>query len=524
VGGVRVRSALSAAFVVAAAVGLAGVGLVYTARQTLTGSVEDSALERSGQVTEAIQSGDPDILRRTLRPAPGDQTVVQILDSTGQVIDASPGLYDRPPITTLRPGLGATQWQQRLVPPDGEDEVRIAATTVATAQGDRIVVVAQSMRPVNESVEVLTQSTAIGMPLLALIVGLATFHFVGRSLQPVEAIRRRVAGITAKDLRARVPVPAAWDEVAALAETMNRMLDRLQSAADAQRRFIADASHELRSPLATLQVGLDVMTPATPQVARLRGETDRLARLVSDLLLLARADEHGLLPRADEVDLDDLAYTHRERLAAQHPQLKVDAHITPVRVRGDLHQLDRSVANLADNAAQHARTHIRLVVRAEGPTAHLTVEDDGPGIPAADRERVFGRFVRLDDSRTRDDGGSGLGLAIVREIASGHQGTVAVETSALGGARLHMTLPICPPPADPAIAPVLASAAVAVGETDGASLKTAKPEPQAPLRKPQTVQPMLKTATPQLQAPQPKPETAQPGPAAVRAEEAECAS
>jgi signal transduction histidine kinase len=177
-------------------------------------------------------------------------------------------------------------------------------------------------------------------------------------------------------------------------------------------------------------------------VARLRGETDRLARLVADLLLLARADEHGLRPRDDDVDLDDLAYTHRERLAAQHPRLMVDAQITPVRVRGDLYQLDRTIANLGDNAARHARTHVRLAVRAEGSTAHLTVEDDGPGIPAADCERVFDRFVRLDDSRTRDDGGSGLGLAIAREIAYAHRGTVAVETSALGGARLHLTLPV----------------------------------------------------------------------------------
>jgi signal transduction histidine kinase len=252
--------------------------------------------------------------------------------------------------------------------------------------------------------------------------------------------------------------------VAALAETMNRMLDRLQSAADAQRRFIADASHELRSPLATLQVGLDVMTPATPQVARLRAETDRLARLVSDLLLLARADEHGLRPRDDDVDLDDLVYTHRERLAAQHPQLKVDAQITPVRVRGDLHQLDRTVANLSDNAARHARTHVRLAVHAEGSTAHLTVEDDGPGIPVAERERVFGRFVRLDDSRTRDDGGSGLGLAIAREIAYGHLGTVAVETSALGGARLHLTLPITVAPQTGTVAAVGATAKIAEAE------------------------------------------------------------
>lgn len=439
-GGVRVRSALSAAFVVAVAVGLAGLGLIYVARQTLTGNVDNTAMQRAGLVTEALQSGDPAVLRQTLRTAPGEQSVVQILDGSGFVIDASPGLTEHPAITTKRPVADLEIWQQ-TVPGDGQDPFRIAATTVSTRDGERIVVVAQSLRPVDESIEVISRSTAVGMPLLALVVGMATYYFVGRSLRPVEGIRRRVAGITARDLHARVPVPAARDEVAALAETMNQMLDRLQAASDAQRRFVADASHELRSPLATLQVGLDVMTPATPQVTRLRSETDRLARLVADLLLLARADEHGLRPRDGDVDLDDLAYNHRERLAARHPGLKVDAQIAPVRVRGDLHQLDRVVANLADNAARHARTHIRFVVRCEKQTAHLSVEDDGPGIPTADRERVFDRFVRLDDSRTRDDGGSGLGLAIAREIAYGHQGRIVVETSELGGAALHLTLP-----------------------------------------------------------------------------------
>jgi signal transduction histidine kinase len=437
-----VRSALAAAFVVAAAVGVAGVGLVYTAERTLTAGVDDTAMQRSGQVIDAVQTGDPGLLRQTLRPVPGDQTVVQVLDSDGRVLDSSPGLLGRPPITALRPAPGRSRWEQGVVAPNEDDQFRILATAVGTKAGPRTVVVAQSLRPVNESVEVLTRSTAAGVPLLALIVGMATYYFVGRSLRPVEGIRRRVAGITGRDMAARVPVPTARDEVAALAETMNGMLDRLQSASEAQRRFVADASHELRSPLATLQVGLDVMTPVTPQVVRLRAETARLARLVADLLLLARADEHGLRPNESDVDLDDLAYRHRERLAAQYPHLRVDARITPVRVRGDAHQLDRTVANLGDNAARHAVKHVRFVVRSDGKAAHLTVEDDGPGIAVADRERVFHRFVRLDGSRTRDDGGSGLGLAIAQEIAFGHNGCIAVETSRLGGAGLHLTLPL----------------------------------------------------------------------------------
>jgi signal transduction histidine kinase len=286
-----------------------------------------------------------------------------------------------------------------------------------------------------------------------LIVGLATFFFVGRSLRPVEAIRQRVATITAQELHSRVPVPAARDEVASLAQTMNAMLDRLEASADAQRRFVADASHELRSPLATVQVGLDYLaTTTTPanglrQLQRMQAETERLGRLVADLLLLARVDEHGLALRHDDVDLDDLALAERDRLHAQHPDLRVQARISPVRVRGDAGRLERALRNLGDNAARHAASKVTVAVWADAEGAHLAVADDGPGIGSADRQRVFERFVRLDGSRTREDGGSGLGLPISKEIVVGHGGEICVadgldRLSDGGGAVLHVRLPL----------------------------------------------------------------------------------
>jgi signal transduction histidine kinase len=281
--------------------------------------------------------------------------------------------------------------------------------------------------------------------VLAAVVGLATFYFVGRTLRPVEAIRRRVSSISGRDLAARVPVPATADEIAALARTMNAMLDRLESSAWAQRRFVADASHELRSPLTTLQVGLDVLAanPDVPahQVRRLSAEAERLSRLVTDLLLLARADEHALVARPVEVDLDDLVYRHQERLHATHPHLRVALDLHPVRMLGDPQQLERAIGNLADNAARHAHARVALAVRGEAAEAVVTVADDGDGIEPADRQRVFDRFVRLDDSRTRSAGGSGLGLAIVREIVHRHGGTVTVDAAAGGGARFEIRLP-----------------------------------------------------------------------------------
>jgi signal transduction histidine kinase len=442
-----VRSALAAAGVVAAAVGLAGLALVYTAGATLTGNIDAAASQRAGQVVAAIKAGDQTRLDQTLRTSAGDQTIVQIINPAGEVVAASTVLAGRPPITAMRPAAGATQWEQRLLSPDSEDPFRIVATGVPTDDGDRVVVVAQSVRPVNESLEVITQSVLIAMPLLAMVVGLATFFFVGRSLRPVEAIRRRVATITSRDLAARVPVPAARDEVAALAETMNEMLDRLQAAAETQRRFVADASHELRSPLTTLQVGLDLLDgsdPSQAQIQRMRAETERLGRLIADLLLLARVDEHGLTSRRTDVDLDDLAYAHRDRIHTQHPQLRIHTDIQPVRVHGDPHQLDRAIRNLCDNAARHARHEIALTVHAENGVAHLIVSDDGPGIAPADRERVFDRFTRLDDSRARTDGGAGLGLPITREIVNSHGGSVVAESLPGGGVALHIRLPLEP--------------------------------------------------------------------------------
>jgi signal transduction histidine kinase len=292
----------------------------------------------------------------------------------------------------------------------------------------------------------------IGYPLLLAIVGAATFVFVGRSLHPVEAIRRRVATITGRDLRARVPVPAARDEVARLAETMNAMLDRLEASANTQRRFVSDASHELRSPLTTLRAGLELLATQQPATAgttmdMVIEETDRLDRLVSALLLLARADDQGLALRAADVDLDDLVDAERQRLHHSHLAIVVTAQ--PVRVRGDAHQLAQALRNLVDNAVRYARRTVAVRLWQENGFALLEVADDGPGIPATDRERVFERFVRLDESRSRDAGGSGLGLAIVREIANAHGGYVRVVDSPAGTVmRLSIPLDTIPPEAE----------------------------------------------------------------------------
>ena len=445
--GVRLRSALAAAAVVAVALAVAAVAVVMITRATLTGRVDAAALRRASEVAAAVATRDATRLGQAVRPVPGEETVVQVVDAAGTVVAASPDVEGEPPLSAMRPATGQTLWEQRPLPVGQEEPFRIAALGIDSPHGRRVVLVGASLRPVQDAVRVLTTVLMIGLPLLVLVVGAATFVFVGRSLRPVEAIRQRVSSITGRDLQTRVPVPDTGDEVAALARTMNGMLDRLAAANAAQRRFVADASHEMRSPLATIQAGLDILVTnpvlseaAQQQVGRLQVETERLGRLVGDLLLLARVDEHGLVLRRDDVDLDDLAYAERDRLAAQHPALRVRLDVRPARVPGDAHHLAQALRNLVDNAARHAGGTVTIRVCAQRDAALVEVGDDGPGIPVGERERVFDRFVRLDDTRSRSDGGTGLGLAIVREIVAAHGGTVTVlDTDA--GAMLRITLP-----------------------------------------------------------------------------------
>jgi signal transduction histidine kinase len=308
------------------------------------------------------------------------------------------------------------------------------------------VLAAQPLDFLHRAVDTVLAMVLVGIPVLVVLVGGFTYFFAGRALRPVEAMRARVARMSDRDLGTRVPVPPARDEVGRLAETMNQMLGRLENAQTTQRRFVADASHELRSPLATIASGLELLAGSVAEadastVRTLRGEASRLDRLVDGLLLLARSDERGLQPRREDVDLDEIVEAERGRpsdVGGVAPEVRAE----PVRVSGDRAQLVRAVRNLVDNARRHAASRVLVTLRAEGPDAVVDVADDGPGVPPADRDRVFERFVRLDEARARSDGGAGLGLAIVREIVAAHHGSVEVRDSPLGGALFRLRLPL----------------------------------------------------------------------------------
>jgi signal transduction histidine kinase len=313
--------------------------------------------------------------------------------------------------------------------------------------GEDTVVVAGSLDDVEESGATLVRGLAIGIPLSTAVLAGIVWWAVGRALRPVDDIRARVDEISGSRLDRRVPETGSADEIARLARTMNAMLARLQQSAERQRAFVADASHELRSPLARMRAEMEVdaahpeTADAAATAASVLAETVTLQRLVDDLLLLARGDAGALeVVPGEPVDLDEVVQERVAVLRAAGEQ-RIDAGgVRPAQVRGDPGQLRRAVANLLDNAVRHARDRI-VVTLDERPNGgvELTVADDGPGVPPADRDRIFERFTRLDDARSAQDGGAGLGLAIARDIAVRHGGTVAVDGPP--GARFVLLLP-----------------------------------------------------------------------------------
>jgi signal transduction histidine kinase len=442
---VRFRAALAATLVVALILAVSAVAFVLLQRNQLESTLEGIAQQETAAV--AAQVARQGAATADVTPAgAGEQALVQVLNSGGVVVAASPSIDGEPPLVDLRPAPGQTVTVRAEALPIGEEEpFAVVARGVRGPDGDAVVIAAQSLETAERANEVLIRLLALGYPVLLVLVALTSYWLTGLALAPVEAMRRRVAAITATDRSARVPVPPSRDQVAQLAVTMNATLDRLAAATETQRRFVADASHELRSPLATIRAAHEIASVHpdasdwTVVNTDVLAEVQRLERLVGDLLFLARSDEHGPRSQAEDVDLDDLVDAEAGRLRRTNG-LRIVTQVTPVRVTGDRHQIARVLRNLSDNAARHAAGRVEFRVGRQGSEAVVDVLDDGPGIPAGERERVFERFVRLDPSRERAAGGAGLGLAIAREIVRAHGGDLVVVPD--HGAHLRFRLPL----------------------------------------------------------------------------------
>jgi signal transduction histidine kinase len=428
-GSVRVRITAAALAVVGAALLFGAITLVASLNAALTRGVRITATVQAAEVARVVQSGG--------EAAVGDDVMFQVLGASGEVLAASPNTAGQPPLVRLAPG------ESRVIEVPFDDSRFLAVAT--TAAHGRTVVLGQTMDPVDEPIRTLVTMLAIGLPALLAVVAATTWRLVGRALVPVDAIREQVDAISATGLDRRVPEPSTRDEVGRLATTMNQMLDRLQRAQLRERRFVADASHELRSPIAAIRQHAEVAL-AHPELSDglagvAHAESLRMQALVDDLLLLAQADEHRSELRRRPVDLDDLVLAEVHRLRDARTADVDSRGVSAARIGGDPTALRRMLRNLVDNAVRHARRRIGLSLYERDGWAVLHVDDDGPGVPVADRSRVFERFVRLDDARVNVDGGSGgLGLAIVAEVVAAHGGEVQIGDAPSGGARVTVRI------------------------------------------------------------------------------------
>ena len=435
-GTLRVRLTVAVAILSGAGLAASGALLVHAVESTVVRAIEEQSRAELHVIGAQIESGVP--LEALRGPATSHR--LRIVRPDGSILDRQ---WFGPPSIGLPPP-----------PPPGEpaaDSVfgraapwsMVELPFISPRDGPLHAIALSPLDDVRRSTETLQQVLWIGIPALVAVLTLAAWVLIGRALRPVRVMTHYAAGIADATAPDRLAIPPTMDELGELAHTLNGMLDRLAVGAQRQREFVSDASHELRSPIAATRVLLEVALahPEREATAAVLGgvlaETTRLEGLVADLLALARLDERQTVVH-EEIDLDDIVLEDAARARA----VAVDTRgVTGFKVRGERKSLCHLVRNLLDNATRHAMSRVEVSTRLDDGVPVLLVDDDGPGIPEADRARVFERFTRLSSSRSRDGGGAGLGLALVRRIAEQHGGMVRADRSPQGGARLEVRFP-----------------------------------------------------------------------------------
>ncbi|MDQ1008246.1 signal transduction histidine kinase [Streptomyces sp. V4I23] len=466
---VRARAALGATLVVAVALIAAGAAVLLALRSNLIDRTDLQAEVVAREVASQIALDTPP---DRLELPDDEERPVQVVEEGGRVAAVSEGLdavsgtsstgVAPQPSAPASPGgdddddddddpargevaNGAPRFTSGTATVDGDAaDYRFAAVEVTSGREQRTYTVyaGAPLATEQEAVGTVRDALLAGLPLLLAVVGSVTWLVTRRALRPVEDIRSEMAAITAsEDLSRRVPEPGSRDEVARLARTTNETLAALEASVERQRRFVADASHELRSPIASLRTQLEVGA-AHPELLDVPGaveDTVRLQQLAADLLLLARLDA-GERPGETRLDAARLLREEVAQRAGDRVSVSVSAE-EGLDVAGSRGQLVRVLGNLLDNAQRHAAASVTASVRGERGRVVFAVGDDGAGVPEDQRERIFERFVRLDDARSRDEGGAGLGLAIARDVAQRHGGTLTVSRSPAGGALFELSLP-----------------------------------------------------------------------------------
>ncbi|BDZ47779.1 two-component sensor histidine kinase [Frondihabitans sucicola] len=426
--------ATAAVVVIALVLGGAGsVAFIAVLEHSLVDGVQNNAETSLETLAGRVEAEGDSVV-----DAHDDDILVQLQDDDGAVVAHGDDAGGAP--LPQHDGSIVTRDDERwLLVSDDLDEI-------GGSDREAVLVVGGSLDDADDAVATVRSLLLGALPILVVLMGVLAWIVVGRALRPVERMRVDAESVRATNLHARIDEPGTGDEIDRLARTLNGMLARLEDSQRAQQQFVSDASHELRSPLATIRQHAELarLHPQTTSLAELSdvvlSESDRQNDLVESLLVLTRLDENGPGSLAP-VDLDDLLLAQAARVRALGGVVVTTTGIGPARVSGDERLLTTLIRNLVDNAARHAEHTVDLHLSSTDAAVTLAVDDDGPGIAPADRERVFDRFVRLDEGRDRDSGGSGLGLAIARAVARAHGGTISVTSAESGGASFAVTLP-----------------------------------------------------------------------------------
>jgi heavy metal sensor kinase len=449
-----IRLRLTLAFALAMALVLAATGAFLYVRlgSSLLEVVDESLRARSADLAPRVAGGDTRLTGSTgTHLVDPDERLAQVLDRSGRVVDATPGIEERPLLQGAELAHAASGEQtvlERAAIPGFAGRARILVTRVDGRQGKRLLLVGASLQDRDETVHGFLVALAVVGPAALLLISLLGYGLATGALRPVESMRQEAEAISAWEPGRRLPLPSSRDEIRRLSETLNEMLDRLETALERERSFVADASHELRTPLTLLTTELELALRGERSEEELRAalgsaaeEADRLTRLANDLLLLARSDR-GVLPlRREHVGVNGLLTRLAERffdrarsvgraVTVQTPnELTLDAD--PLR-------LEQALGNVIENALRHGRGPIRLTATENDGWIELHVLDEGTGFPPEFLPRAFERFSRADEARSGD--GAGLGLTIAAAIAAAHGGSIHAANAEHGGADVWLSL------------------------------------------------------------------------------------
>ena len=437
-----VRLAAVATIVLAVALVVGGLAFRNALRTQQSNEIAEAARQRVDTLVQLIETGEIPARLPSARDSP---LFAQIVNPAGMVVAATTNVDDMKVMVDL------AAWKPTTSLVSGRAQVdkatcRVFVKGVETATGRFGVVVAAPLRASEQTMQtLLTQMVAI-TPLVLVFSALLFWVLARRALRPVETLRSEVDAISANELHRRVSAPVVNDEIGRLAHTMNSLLARIDESHARQTRFVSDASHELRSPLASLRTKVEVglRNPDRtdwPSIAKgVLNDSSRMERLTTNLLFLARNDGTPI-PLFSDVDLDDVVLEEIESLRMRTDIMFSTAGVSGGRVCGDADELRRVVINLLDNAVRYATTTVECDVTTTERGVVLEVRDDGPGIPADQRERIFERFTRVDEDRSRERGGAGLGLAIVADILRAHKATVLVLDARPHGTVMRVEFP-----------------------------------------------------------------------------------